>query len=161
MTLLLYVARLLVLAGACESPRFDCRDLDEVALDVAEACEADAPVLPPHGRVCAEVAVSIFAVETGYTFELYPRATSGCGPGQVLGAVNTRPCTELRVPRVGFAWLVQVYRWKLARVGSERAAVRAYNGSQGKDGYEQAVRGVLRRLRADDHSGGSRGGDRR
>lgn len=144
--LLLDVMRLLVDAGAAE--RLSPNEMDVAAADIATACEATAPTLPPHGRTCAEVAVAIWGVETGYSWSLYPRATSGCGVGQVLAVPGlTRPCAELRVPRVGFAWLVTVYRWKLARVGSERAALRAYNGSPLRVQYERAVGAALRRLR--------------
>jgi hypothetical protein len=130
--------------GICDVRPCTVGDVDDVATLIADACHParlgprrfETPVM--DGRTCVAVAATVWRLETKRTFSMYPPSGKyGCGVGQVIplerwgnvrvGRHATPPCETLRIPRVGFRWLVRTLRAKLYRCKSWRCRLSAYN----------------------------------
>ena len=133
-------------AGAAE--RHDPRDLVLLAPVIAQACEARAPVLPPHGAECVRIVVAIWAVETAHTFSLHPTPRHAFGPLQVLEVPGlTPPGTVMLWSEAGWRAGVRIFRIKFRRAGGRLGlAFRHYNGARYRAAYARRALKVWRRL---------------
>lgn len=137
----------------------DMDDLERLAVQIEQQCKD----FPDGEKVCARTLVSMAWVESRL-FEAPTRRGSGCGVLQVLprsrwrcGPRGKNPrhftcrrptCVQLETYEIAVPEAMRILTyWRRSRVcRTLRCAVRAYNGSAGRDAYVRKVWQLRKRL---------------